>query len=363
MSWFFIELDADSSADLRISMDGVDVVLHNQGTGACSMTTTGGLGQNQFFSRALTIPASELNIPGCGGGCAGAYAGPANGASTGCGAGASSGQICAVTCNPGFTLVGGSVRCDNGAYVGSAACTNRQVCSQSDATSVVNRLLGVTGAGCGVVTAEGSTCLFNCAIGYYSTGTVFCDPGTNAWIPSATAACHVGTGSGIGDVDDVTGDPPCPGGTETIVDYSQTLIQGPNFLQIQLTGSNFDPAVDSVVVVPRTDCENPNCAQAATSASTTLSCTGGSTSLVCGDGVTTGFAPGQDDGNAFKVCFCDGSARGGCNSLSDFGSDGPVIAVRGPTMAPSFSPATQPPTMAPTANPTANPTLSPTTSC
>ena len=137
--------------------------------------------------------------------------------------------------------------CDDGAYVGSAVCTDQQVCSQSDAIPVVSRLLGVTGAGCGVETAEGSTCLFNCAIGYYSTGTVFCDPSTNAWIPSATAACHIGTGSGIGDVDDVTGDPPCPGGTETLVDYSQTLIQGPNFMQIQLTGSNFDPAVRTAV--------------------------------------------------------------------------------------------------------------------
>ena len=102
-------------------------------------------------------------------------------------------------------------------------------------------------------------------------------------------------------------------------------------------------------MVPRTDCENPNCAQAASSASTTLSCTGGSTSLVCGDGVTTGFAPGEDDGDTFKVCFCDGSARGGCKSLSDFGSNGPVIAVGK--------------TPAPTTPPTANPTLSPTTSC
>jgi len=107
---FFVELDADSSADLRVSLDGVDAVLSPVNSGACSMTTTSNLGTNSFYGRALTIPASELNIPGCGGGCAGAYAGPANGTSTGCGAGSSSGQICAVACNPGFNLVGGTVR-------------------------------------------------------------------------------------------------------------------------------------------------------------------------------------------------------------------------------------------------------------
>ena len=107
---FFIELQADSSADLRVSLDGVDAVLSPVGSGACSMTTGQALGTNEFYSRALTIPASELNIPGCGGSCAGAYAGPANGASTGCGAGAASGQICTVACNAGFNLVGGSIR-------------------------------------------------------------------------------------------------------------------------------------------------------------------------------------------------------------------------------------------------------------
>ena len=132
--------------------------------------------------------------------------------------------------------------CDNGAYVGSAACTDQQVCSAADAISVVAGLIGVTGAGCGAESAEGSTCYFNCAIGQYSTGTVFCDPSTNAWIPSANAACHVGTGSGVGTVDD-GGDPLCPDGTETVGNYSQTLYQGPNFMQIRLTGQNFDPAV------------------------------------------------------------------------------------------------------------------------
>ena len=140
--------------------------------------------------------------------------------------------------------------CDNGAYVGSAACTDQQVCSAADAISVVAGLIGVTGAGCGAESAEGSTCYFNCAIGQYSTGTVFCDPSTNAWIPSTDAACHVGTGSGAGTVDDA-GDPPCLDGTETVGDYRQTLYQGPNFIQIQLTGQNFDPAVRTATLSVR----------------------------------------------------------------------------------------------------------------
>ena len=122
------------------------------------------------------------------------------------------------------------------------------------------------------------------------------------------------------------------------------------------------------MVIPRTDCANPNCAQAATSVSTTLSCNGtGSMSLtlVCGDGVTTGFTPEQTDGDKFKVCFCDGSARGGCNSLSDFSSNGPVIFVPNtppPTPAPTPAPTTTDPTPSPTRSPTASPTVSPTVS-
>ena len=47
--------------------------------------------------------------------------------------------------------------------------------------------------------------------------------------------------------------------------------------------------------------------------------------LVCGDGISTGL-PIQDDLNSLgKICFCDGSSRGGCRSVGDFNTEGPVI--------------------------------------
>ena len=49
------------------------------------------------------------------------------------------------------------------------------------------------------------------------------------------------------------------------------------------------------------------------------------THLVCGDGISTGL-PFQDDvNNLGKICFCDGSSRGGCRSVGDFNTEGPVI--------------------------------------
>ena len=104
-----MELQADSSADLLVSLDGVDDNLSPQ-NGACGLATERVLGRDELYSGRIRIPASVLNVPGCGGSCADAYAGPANGASTGCGAGAASGQICDVACNTGFALVGGNVR-------------------------------------------------------------------------------------------------------------------------------------------------------------------------------------------------------------------------------------------------------------
>jgi hypothetical protein len=124
-----------------------------------------------------------------------------------------------------------------------------------------------------------------------------------------------------------------------------------NFFRVN--GSNFDPRADSIVVIPRDDCANPACSQASVTFGTWIECDSplsSSTNLICGDGLTTGL-PFQDESNDIgKICYCDGSARGGCTSIGDFNTDGNVVGglsgVR--TDAPTTPAPTTPPTMSPT---------------
>ena len=77
---YYIELEADSSADLLVSLDGVDQNLAAQ-LGACSLGTRSTLGRDELFSGRVRIPAEVLDIPSCGGGCAAAFPVPPNAAS------------------------------------------------------------------------------------------------------------------------------------------------------------------------------------------------------------------------------------------------------------------------------------------
>lgn len=130
-------------------------------------------------------------------------------------------------------------------------CTDQTTCSQADAASTISGLVGLTGSGCGVDTAEGSVCFFNCGVGFFSVGTLTCDPSLNQWTPSDDAICLPGNGSGVGDPEIVLPDGDCLGGTpETSSDYSANVIPGPNLFTLAISGSNFDPQVQVPTTFP-----------------------------------------------------------------------------------------------------------------
>ena len=197
-----IVISGDSSSDLILSVDGVDQKLSPDSTSfqsACSSMTTTSLGTNVFYTNKITIPAATLDIPSCGEPCLTAASIPPNASSVdNCPAGTPSGRVCSVNCNPGFELVGGSTRCDDGDYVTRSQCSDRPTCSFEDALQSVGNIADVTGSGCGETTIGGHSCFFNCNRGFFSTGKITCDPTTNQWVPSENAACHPGTGTGGG---------------------------------------------------------------------------------------------------------------------------------------------------------------------
>jgi hypothetical protein len=221
--WYFIELTADSSADLLVSVDGVDQTLapvQTGSTGACTMSILNGMGENVIHNNHGIFPAAMLDVPSCGTPCTNALTAWPNAMNvTGCPANTASGTNCRINCAAGFSKTGGTVRCDNGAYTGSGQCSVGTSCPAIQARSVIPGLVGVTGVGCGVNTAQGAECLFNCVTGQFSMGTITCDPATNTWIPSANATCQPGNGTGTGDPERV----PPPRASQTVPRPSRTL--------------------------------------------------------------------------------------------------------------------------------------------
>lgn len=334
--------------DISIAIIGMNQVFRCSGnvTDACSLPTmetgfsmTGGaFASTEMNNLRFTIPAGMLNIQQCGVGCP-PYSPNAdlNVLSHSCGDNTvAPGTACMVQCPDGYTRAGTEVSCvggvNEGTYQGEIECTNDAVSLSSCANNLcpaLSNVLGsdvtqISGTGCGESTLEGTQCAFSCdtSKNMFSKGSVLAISGT--WQKTNDAECL-----------------PCEAGTCDAVVTSVQIKDDPNnagSTAICITGHNFDPMNDRVIVVAGAEahCGTIN---AAAIDDTFLDCNIAATACGAPDQNTlacSGF-PTHQFPTEGTICLCDADVQGGCTNVHQkYG----MRALTFPTLSPTQSPTT-----------------------
>eukprot|EP00041_Stephanoeca_diplocostata_P013143 m.227360 g.227360 ORF g.227360 m.227360 type:complete len:766 (+) comp19236_c0_seq1:129-2426(+) len=301
-----------------------------------------------------TIKSTGLfSIPGCGESC-GPYTPLTNVTNNACtDAVVPSGTVCDITCDVGEVAVGSAVSCQAGRYIGDLSCTTeptawietvRENCSAVNPGANCDKVVTLTGPGCGEFAEIGTTCFITCGFGYFSTGTVVSVlvDGVPGWFPSPDAAC-VATSCGIGPALPDSTSPTSDGsGGEIAIGSAQDSYidsSGSNVVVTQ-TGCNFDPINDKIIIVSREEGEDGDCGSVqGIGGNFILDCDGPSssaTALVCGNDQTLSPSLLPEFGH---ICVCDADFERGCANPSQFSKNGFHTEVtRAPTMAPTAEP-------------------------
>lgn len=369
--------NVNSRQDLNFAIFGVDNVFGGSGRAGdvCQLISRNNFSKTEgAFASGLEphrfkIPAGTIDIPGCGSPCPAYTPNPSfNILSHSCTSSENApGTPCNVECAAGMSRAGTPVSCvggtseSEGTYDGQIWCTDQSVsptaCVDGDCPDlrvlVGSTITQVTGPGCGDLVVEGTVCSFSCSqsAGEFSQGNLVSTP-DGSWNAINGAQCLPCTGpNGCAAFADL--------GNEDALQISNT----PGHISVCLTGHNFDPVNDKVILVEGKDAV---CGDATNAAVEGYFLTCNFDDSVCGspdakllscEGLPTGVVPSTG-----TVCVCDADAAGGCTNLSrKYSVQGPNFVL--PTSAPTAAPTTYPtmfPTLLPTFPPSTLPSQSPT---
>eukprot|EP00037_Helgoeca_nana_P027390 m.313377 g.313377 ORF g.313377 m.313377 type:complete len:830 (+) comp27481_c0_seq1:68-2557(+) len=381
----FITIDnVTTQQDISVAVFGVDHAMQGSGfaTHACNLPSTssayetdkGAFGTSPTMDNLrFTIPAGTITIPECGAPCpAYAPASELNVLSHSCASeSVAPGTPCQVQCPAGFVAAGNPVGCVGGAdgapgsYDGEILCvgvaTSNSTCANGacpDLTAVVgNTVTKVTGEACGEATPNATECGFSCdhTQNLFSVGNL--EAVNGVWESSNGAVCLACCGSSCGVSPDTTV------GTNVLLKEDAAT----DTTAICVTGCNFDPINDRVVLIDGidADCGSPN---ATAVAGVYLDCN--TAAATCGAPSETllacGGFPTNDIPTEGTVCICDSDVQNSCtNTAWKYVATGPRferpgVAQQG-TAAPTGAPVAATP--APTRQPTMAPTPAPASIC
>jgi len=360
--WAFVELDGldttTGGQDITFAMSGVDQNFNADGSGPClapinaaEVQSTDLFNTAFYQNNLMNIKPSQIYIPGCGLPC-----GPHPsivGATHACTASSvPSGTNCNVECGGGKTAAGSYVICNGGNYTGNIECTSEPTasasCTKGKCAGIVVPGGGtiVSTPGCGDRVKAGTCCDISCSSAEkkFSQGFI-CAEGTTFVAQNGTK-CVTCKGTSCGALAEdfhsaeISAEP----------DTSLEDVITPDGV-VCVSGTNFNPVRDKVILIAREKGTNPNC-KTATSAVGGLFLSCNSTSESCGETssdvlyVCEGATTTPDYG---KVCICDADAQGGCPDLvAKFVVDGPITRsftlspTTSPTSSPSFTPTPAP---------------------